>query len=125
MSGRARSSSATPRADDSLVGLGQDLGEDVDVAGAQLGADCRRRTPRGVGLRIGDDDHDVAVDVAQVVQRAGVEEVVGRHPEPLRRRTPVGDGLDVEQLLVVDVLGRASSRPRCRSPSEKVGVRLL
>ena len=106
--------------DGCLVRLRLDLAEDLHVPGAQRRADQvddSALLARGVG----DHDGGLALDVAQVVQRAGVEEGVGRHPEPLRRGAPVGHRLDVQQLEVVDVLGRASSRPRCRSRARTSG----
>ena len=103
--------------DDVLVGLGLHLGEDVDVARGELAADVVDDTA-GVGHRIGHDDHHVTLDVAQVVEGTGVEERRGRHSEPLRGRTPLRDGLDVEQLLVVDVLGRGRAAPRAAAQRE-------
>ena len=49
-----------------------------------------------------------------------LKNVVGRHAEPLRRGTPLGDGLDVEQRAVVDVLVVVEP-PRVPQPSENVG----
>ena len=92
----------------------------MHVPGGQLAAQ-QIHHPALVGEVVGDDHHCLAVQFAQVVQRAGVEVGVGRHPEPLRWGAPVGDGLDVEQLLVVDVLG--SRRPAPRPAAQREGRR--
>ena len=103
-----------------LVGLRSDLGEGVHVPGGQLAAQHLHH-PTLVGEVVGDDHHCLAIQFAQIVQRAGVEERVGRHPEPLRRSPALRDGLDVEQLAVVDVLGRARPAPGSAAQRERRG----
>ena len=119
-SGWARSSRATPRMIVSSSGSGSTSLNDLHVIGAELGAHQVDHAASLVGS-VGDDHGDLAVEVAQVLQRAGVEVGVRRHPEPLRRRTPVRDRLDVEQLLVVDVLGRGGPAPRAAAQRERRG----
>ena len=100
-----------------LVGLGQDVGEDADVAGVHVAADVVDHAAADVEL-VGDDDGQAGVDLPQVLQRSRVEVGVGGHPEPLRRRAPVGHRLDVHQVLVVDVVGRHRPSPRAAAQRE-------
>ena len=109
-----------PALDGLLVGFGSYLGEGVHVPGGQLAAQHLHH-PTLIGEVVGDDHHCLAIQFAQVIQRTGVEERVGRHPEPLRRSPALRDGLDVEQLAVVDVLGRARPAPRSAAQRERRG----
>ena len=57
--------------------------------------------------------------LAQAVERAGVEVGVGRHAEPLRRRLAAGDRLDVQQVAVVDVVGGDRAAPGAAAERER------
>ena len=73
-----------PALDHVLVGLRLHLGEDVHVTSLQPAAYVVDDTA-GVGQGVGHDDHHVAVEVTEVVERPGVEE---------RRRTAPGTTAD-------------------------------
>ena len=101
-----------------VAGFGYHVGEDVDVGGAQVSADV---VDDSTGLRVGvGHDHDLLrLDLSEVLDGAGVEVGVRRHAEPLRRRTPSRDGLDVEEVAVVDVVGGVRSAPRAAAEGER------
>ncbi len=93
-------------ADGRLVGLGCHFAEHLHVLGAQL-ATQRLDHAALLGQCVGYHHDGLAVELAQIVQCPFVEVGVGRHAEPLRRRAPPRNRLDVEQLAIVDVLGGA------------------
>ena len=73
-----------------------------------------------LGVGVGDDQRlRRCAALRRLLERARVEVGVRRDAEPLRRRLPPRDRLDVEQVAVVDVVGRRSSRPRCRSRARR------
>ena len=108
-----------PRLDERLARLGLDVGEHphgrVEMAPHLVGdAAC-------LGVGVGDDQRLLGVQRAQGLERARVEVGVRGDAEPLRRRLPARDGLDVEQVAVVDVVrgdraapGPAAERERRR-----------
>ena len=107
-------------ADLSLARLGLDVGR-------TRGHRCRRGAGgspprrRGSPTRGRSPASPACAQLAQAVDRTHVEIGVRGHPEPLGRHLPARDRLDVEQVAVVDVVGRdrAAQVPQ---PSENVGV---
>ena len=68
-----------------LVGLGVDIGEDVDGVGVEVVADLVDRATR-LGRRVGHDEHAAGGHGGEALERADVEVGVRRDAEPLRRR---------------------------------------
>ena len=97
--------------------------------GSMSAKTCTRRRPscarivvdRAARLGVGvghDQGAGVTSQLAQVVDRARVEVGVRRDAEPLRRRLPVRDRLDVEQVAVVDVVGGRRAAPGAAAERE-------
>ncbi len=105
-------------ADGGLVRFRLDLAEHLDVFGAQVGAQFVDHSPLFTE-RVGDDHDAGAGHFPEVLEGPCVEEGVRRYAEPLRRGAAVRDGLDIEQLLVVDVLGGARPAPRAAAQRER------
>ena len=99
-----------------LGGLGLDLREHADRAGEVTAHLVGHAARLGVG--VGDQERLGAAQAAQLLERAGVEVGVRRDAEPLRRRLPARDGLDVEQVAVVDVLGGVRAAPGAAAERE-------
>ena len=80
---------ADARADLGLGRLRRDRGEDVD--GGALGKVRAHLVGDAalLGVRVGDEEHLLDLQLTQAVERAGVEVRVRRHAEPLRR-APAG-----------------------------------
>ena len=78
-----------------------------------------------LGRLVGDDDGHLRVDIAQVVEGSGVEVGARRHAEPLGRRPPAGDGLDVQQVAIVDVVRGARAAPRAAAERQRGGQRVV
>lgn len=110
---------------DLLLGrLGLQVGEHAHARGHEMAADLVDRPPR-LGVGVGDDEHLCRRDLAQALDRAGVEVRVGGHAEPLRRRLALADDLDVEQVAVVDVVGRRRPAPRPAAQRERRRERVV
>ena len=106
-----------------LRGLGLDLGEHAHGA-ADVPPDLVGHAA-GLGVGVGDEQRLRRLDAAQLLQRAGVEVGVGRDAEPLRRRLAPRHRLHVEQVAVVDVLGRDRPSPRAAAERERRGHRVV
>ena len=98
--------------------LGLDVGEHVHGGVPEVAPDLVDHADL-LAARIRDDERLLDAQLAQALERAGVEVGVRGHPEPLWRRLAMRDGLDVEEVAVVDVVGRVRSAPRAAAERER------
>ena len=116
---RSRSSMLHAGADLRLGRLRLDVGEHVHAPAVEVAAHLVDDAA-GLASAVGDDHAPCARRASRRFSSApALKYVSDGHPEPLRRRLAARDGLDVEQVAVVDVVGRGRAAPGAAAERER------